>query len=349
MYNYLYFNLFFTTIITIFFIKNLIKLSIVKKLFDSPLHERKLHLIETPNIGGVALFFIFIITISLNFKNIDNPENLFSIIASTTIIFLFGLKDDLNGLSSIYRLFSQILAGFIIAYFGDFRIFELYGFFGIHQIDYVSSIILSIFFFVLITNSFNLIDGINGLAGSLSLLSSVTFAFFYFNSNDISSLFIVCPIIGGLIGFLYYNLNNAKIFMGSSGSYFIGVMSYILAIIFHQKSIININDASKFGIISSILFIPILDTIRVFILRLINKKNPFSADKNHIHHLLFDVNNSHNKTLFILVFFNLIVIILNIFLKNIGSHMLIVINTFLFLLFVITTKFYQKKSFNKNI
>jgi UDP-GlcNAc:undecaprenyl-phosphate GlcNAc-1-phosphate transferase len=348
MYIYLYFNLFFITIISLIFIQNLIKLSVAKKLFDSPLQARKVHLIATPNIGGVALFFIFILTISLNFKHINNPENLFSIIATTTLIFLFGLKDDLIGLSSIYRLFSQILAGLIITYFGDFRIFELFGFFGIHQLDYVSSIILSIFFFVLITNSFNLIDGINGLAGSLSLLSSVTFATFYFISNDISSLFIVCPIIGGLIGFLFFNINRAKIFMGSSGSYFIGVMSYIFAIMFHQKSIININDVSKFGIISSILFIPIFDTTRVFILRILNKKNPFLADKIHIHHLLFNINNSHNTTLFILVFFNLIVILINIFLKNIGSLMLILLNMFLFLIFVITATFYQKKPHKKN-
>ena len=344
MYNYLYFNIFFSVIISLIFLKILIKLAVEKKIYDSPLQERKLHLTPTPNIGGVALFFIFIITISLNFKHINKPENLFSIIASTTLIFLFGLKDDLIGLSSTYRLFSQILAGFILTYFGDFRIFELFGFFGIHQLDYVSSIILSIIFFVLVTNSFNLIDGINGLAGSLSLLSSVTFAFFYFISNDISSLFIVCPIIGGLIGFLYYNLNNAKVFLGSSGSYFIGVMSYILAIIFYQKSIININDTSKFGIISSILFIPIFDTLRVFILRIINKQHPFAADRNHIHHLLFNLNNSHNKTLFILVFLNSIVILINILLKNTGSSMLILLNMFLFLIIATIETFYQKKS-----
>jgi len=196
---------------------------------------------------------------------------------------------------------------------------------------------------VLITNSFNLIDGINGLAGSLSLLSSVTFAFFYFNSNDISSLFIVCPIIGGLIGFLYYNLNKAKIFMGSSGSYFVGVMSYILAIIFYQKSIINIDEVSKFGIISSILFIPIFDTTRVFIFRIINKKNPFIADKNHIHHILFKINNSHNKTLFLLLFFNAIVILINILLRNIGSLMLLLLNTALFATFSEFSIFLSKK------
>ena len=350
MYNYLYFNFFISPIISLIFIKSLIKLSIEKKLYDSPLQERKVHLKETPNIGGVALFFIFIISISLNFKNINKPESLFSIIAATTLIFLFGLKDDLIGLSSIYRLFSQIFAGLIITYFGDFRIYDLFGIFGIYQLDYMSSIILSITIFVLVTNSFNLIDGINGLAGGLGMLSSVTFALFYFISTDISSLFIVCPIIGGLSGFLYFNLNNAKIFMGSSGSYFIGVISYILAIIFCQKSIINIDEASKFGIVSSILFIPIFDTSRVFMLRVINKKHPFIADKNHIHHILFKINNSHNKTLFLLLFFNLIVISINILLKNIGSLKLIMLNTFLFAAFsVISTFLSKKKSVKKKI
>jgi len=180
------------------------------------------------------------------------------------------------------------------------------------------------------------------------LLSSVTFAIYYFISTDISSLLIVCPIIGGLIGFLYYNLNNAKIFMGSSGSYFIGVMLYIFAIMFYQKSNININEASKFGIISSILFIPIFDTTRVFILRIINKKHPFTADKNHIHHILLKINNSHNKTLFLLLFFNSIVILINILLTNIGSLMLIMLNTSLFYIFTIISTLLSKKLVNKN-
>lgn len=343
MLTYLVTTFFFTIFFSAFCVKAIIKISYLKKLYDQPAEDRKIHIKATPNIGGVALFFSFLFSLSILSKYIINKNSILYLYSSLIIVFLFSLKDDLVGLSSNKRFVSQIISGFILIWFGNYRIMNLNGFMGLNEINEISSILISIFFFVFITNAYNLIDGINGLAGSIALLSSIIFSIIYFYNSDFDSLILSIIFIGSLIGFLYFNLGNAKIFMGSTGSYLIGVLMYIFSINFLNNNYETIQNDSKIAIVNSILFIPFYDTIRVFILRVINKKSPFVADSNHIHHVLLRFKISHTQVVIILLTINLFLIFLSFNNQNLGSLTLVFLDLIIFLLFNLIVIFIQNK------
>lgn len=316
----------FSFLLSIIFIKILIKVSIAKKLFDEPVAERKLHKIPVPNIGGVAIFFtttfcsfIFV----LEFPPLSSVNFLF---AGLLILFLFGLKDDLVGLSSSKRIYGQLFSALIIVVLGDFRIKNL-SIIGFTDIDYSLSILISLLFFVLITNAYNLIDGINGLLGSLTIFSCIWFStFFYFNS-DYFFLALSISIIGTILGFLFFNFGNALIFMGSCGSYVIGAIMYFNSIVFlSQTAPLNLN-CTKFSMLFSILAIPLYDTLRVFIIRVFEKKSPFSADANHIHHRILKLKLSHSSVVFLILFVNFSLIMLNFSLSILNDFELLILSS----------------------
>ncbi len=343
MNNYLIFLLGSTILISFFLLKISIKLAHLKMLFDSPTNERKIHSKNIPNIGGVSFFFTFLLLVSLSSRYLSNLESIFYLFASLVIIFLFGLKDDLVGLSSSKRFLSQLIAGSILIILGNFRITEINGIFGINVLNESVSIVLSLITFVLVINSFNLIDGINGLAGSLGFLSCIIFSVYFIFVGNYSNLILIFPILGALLSFLYFNIYNARIFMGSSGSYLLGVLIYYFSILFlndtNQIFIFN----SRLGFILSLLFLPLLDTVRIFLFRIFNKKNPFHADKNHIHHLLLNLGFSQTKVLFILMFVSLTVISINFYFQIVQSTFLILIDCILFFGFVLFIRLLNKK------
>lgn len=335
-----------------------IRISILKKIFDSPNDDRKIHIYNTPNLGGVAIFFTFILVASLqNFTNIN--YNYY--ISSALIIFFIGLKDDLVGLDPAKKFLAQIVSSLILTYFTDIRIHDLKGLFGLYEISIPLSIIITIIFIVFILNAYNLIDGINGLAGTLSLLALFFFSFIFLKVGNIFLFKISLILIGSIIGFLFFNLKNARIFMGDTGSLFIGLLLSILTISFINDKSIQVLYNSKFSLILSFLIIPIFDTIRVFILRIMNGKSPFNADKNHIHHRLLKMGFSHLQIVIILFTFNLLIIILNLNLQFIGDTQLFIFDLILTLLFnvflftisnnrMVTTKikYFNLKDFEKN-
>jgi UDP-N-acetylmuramyl pentapeptide phosphotransferase/UDP-N-acetylglucosamine-1-phosphate transferase len=302
-------------LISILFFKALIKISIEKKIFDNPNVERKLHKTPIPNIGGVAFFFtiIFSMLIFGNFLSIPKIVNL--LLAAGIILFLFGFKDDLVVLSSSKRFYGQILSGLIIIILGNFRIQNL-SIIGFSTISYPLSVIISLLFFVFITNAYNLIDGVNGLLGSLAIFSSACFSIFFYLNSDFYLFALMLSVIATLLGFLYFNFGDASIFMGSCGSYLIGSVMYFNSISFLNPSFSPTFKASKFSFLFCILALPVYDTLRVFILRLLQNKSPFSADANHLHHRLLMLNLSHSSVVYILLIVNIILVSGNIFFYN---------------------------------
>jgi UDP-GlcNAc:undecaprenyl-phosphate/decaprenyl-phosphate GlcNAc-1-phosphate transferase len=298
-----------------FAIKKIIYISFKKHLFDEPAEDRKIHLIKTPNLAGVAIFFSIFFTGSL-LISWNSITNFNYVIAAAVILFILGLTDDLVGVSPPKKLAAQLLAAVLTTVLADIRFKSFYGVFGIQELTYWGSILFSVFFIVFLINAVNLIDGINGLAGSVGLLCCITFSFFFVKLNEPVLFYISIGMCSCLAGFLLYNITPAKIFMGDTGSLFLGFLLSLFSIKFFEifsaaPEIVKTQlSVPAPAILLAILIIPAVDTFRVFFLRVLKKRSPFEADRNHIHHLLLDLRLSHMQATGILISANLSVFVL---------------------------------------
>ncbi|WP_158640671.1 MraY family glycosyltransferase [Anseongella ginsenosidimutans] len=253
------------------------------------------------------------------------------LLASGVIIFTIGLKDDLVGMDPYKKFAAQILAAFIIAYLADIRITSFYGMLGIYDISKELSYAVSILFIVFTTNAFNLIDGIDGLAGSIGIIVCSTFGIVFYQMGDTGFALIAFALIGAILGFMRFNVSPAKIFMGDSGSYTIGFVIATLAILFVElnKYDLTVNPQpfvkSVPAVALGVLIIPIFDTIRVFFMRIVKGTSPFIADRNHLHHRLIDIGLSHTQATLALSGVNIFFVLLAFQLQYIGTLELVII------------------------
>lgn len=296
-----------------------------KKLFDVP-DERKIHQTPIPSLGGLGIYAGFILAslISIQFDAVAEFQYFF---AAAFVIFFLGLKDDILVISPIKKFIGQVLAAFLIIYKGGVQIKSMHGFLGIEgPLPEMFSLLLTYFTVIVIINSFNLIDGIDGLAGSLGFMASSLLGFYFLQVNLPAYSILAFSLAGSLAAFLIFNFQPAKIFMGDTGSLLIGLIHAILIIKFiniAQMPSINfpINAAPAIGF--AILMIPLLDTLRVFGIRIIHQRSPFSPDRNHIHHLLLDKGLSHKAITMSLVGANLLFVLGAYFLRQLGSTWII--------------------------
>ena len=322
--------------LSFFLIQEVIEISIQKKLFDNPNEIRKIHKHAIPNLGGIAVFISFLLTFLL-FFNKDYAHNLNYLLLVYLIIIIIGIKDDIIGINPYTKLLSQSAAAFILINFLDTRIII---FDDLNYIYHIINNLLSFLTIILIINAFNLIDGINGLLASLTLISLLFFLVF-FPINK----FIILPLFGSLVSFLYYNMKKKNIFMGDTGSLFIGVIISTL-FISSLKVQNNFSYYKKIELCLSFFAIPVFDTIRLFILRISKKKSPFSADNNHIHHLFLKLGYSHNKTTLIICFLAIFFILFTI-LSLILHIKYLYIYQFIILVFFFSSIFYYSNNFKQ--
>lgn len=283
----------------------LIKISALKQLMENP-GARRAHSTPTPTFGGIAIFAAVLIAYFL-WPSIDQTDvyrtNLS--VAGMTILFFIGIKDDLVGIDPNKKILFQVLAALILIFFGDLRVDYLYGIMGFHHIEEIVSVLLTCFIFIALTNAINLIDGIDGLAGGIATIASGTFGTWFLLTNHFAMACLAFTLAGALAGFLRFNFSKtSKIFMGNTGSLIIGFMLAFFAVRF-----VNLNASYRFEptaffnapiIAIVILIIPIFDTLRVFLVRILAGRSPFSADRNHMHHILLDNGLSHMNATFVL-------------------------------------------------
>jgi len=311
-------------LITYFAIPVIIQVAKDKKLFDEP-DERKVHKVVIPTLGGLGIFAGFIIASLMGVPSGAATE-LQYFAAAAIVIFFLGLKDDILVLSASKKFIGQLIAAGIIIKFGNVQITNMNGFLGIYQIPHIASIVLTLFTIIVITNSFNLIDGVDGLAGSLGLLTTLVFGiYFYFAGQTVYSV-LALSLAGSIIGFLIYNFAPAKIFMGDTGSLLLGLVNSILVIKFinvagNPVSTLPLEAAPAIGF--AILMIPLFDTLRVFGLRILARRSPFSPDRNHIHHFLLDLGLNHRKVTLMCVVANIGFIAIAYFMRSLGSTVVI--------------------------
>ena len=287
-------------IITFFAIPVIIKIAKSKKLFDEP-DERKVHKEVIPTLGGLGIFAGFIVA---TLMGAPDSHELQYFAAACIVIFFLGLKDDILVLSANKKFIGQLIAAFIVMNFGNIYLNDMHGFLGITTIPYYASVFLTVFTIIVITNAFNLIDGIDGLAGSLGLITTLVFGIYFYFANELTYAVMAISLSGAIVGFLIYNFSPAKIFMGDTGSLLIGLINSILVIKF-----INVagTTGESFSLHASpalgfaVLMVPLFDTLRVFGMRILDRRSPFSPDRIHVHHYLLDLGFSHRKITFSII------------------------------------------------
>lgn len=277
----------------------IIKYSLEKNLVDIP-GRRKIHKKITPSMGGIAIFLGFSIA-SLIWIDIIHWKEIRFIMIALFMVFFIGVRDDLIPLRPFMKLLGQILTSSLLILLFDFRLKSFYGLFGIYDIPIMVSYGITLFTIIVITNSFNLIDGLDGLAGTIASIALLAFGVSFFLVGDTIYSVISFCMVGAVIAFLFFNWDPSEIFMGDTGALVIGMMISIVAIHFidlHYNLPVDhpykIN-ACVSGAVCFIL-IPLADTLRVFILRIAKKQSPFTPDKNHIHHYILRLGLSHSKS-----------------------------------------------------
>jgi UDP-GlcNAc:undecaprenyl-phosphate/decaprenyl-phosphate GlcNAc-1-phosphate transferase len=297
-----------------------------KHLYDIPDGKRKTHEEITPALGGIAIFVGIIFSV-IFWTPSKVLEELQYMLAAFIMIALIGIKDDIVPMSPRMKLIGELMAAGILFLRGNVSINSLYGFFGVQEIPMWVSFPLTIFTIIVIINAFNLIDGINGLSGGISLTISVILGVWYFLMDKTSFAILAFAMAGAVTAFLKYNITPAKIFMGDTGALLLGLISSILVIKFIEINRLDPNNVYAMkaapAIAVSIIIFPLFDTARVFAMRLWRGRSPFSADRLHIHHLLIDYGFTHSQASAILIIATMIFITLAIYLQKIGTFQLL--------------------------
>ena len=304
-----------------------------KRLMDDP-NRRSSHSSRTPTLGGIAFFYSLIFALFF-IRGRDTFDEAMYIIPGLTILFVVGLKDDLVVLSPGSKLIAQIIAIAFILVNDSFIIESLNGFLNIYEIPYYLYFVLAGFMMLTIINSYNLIDGIDGLASIVGIVIMIIYTTIFYLSQEYFFALIAITLNACLMAFFGFNVSSdKKIFMGDTGSLIVGFVISVLTLKFlalkpesYEGLPFLLENAPLIAI--SILIVPLFDTARVFTIRIANKKGPFSPDRNHVHHILIDFwGLSHKQASFIIGCFNIMFVILFVILgskaKNLGMVIMLV-------------------------
>ncbi len=302
-------------VLTLIFIPPVIFMVNRFKLFDRPNASNE-HSVPTPTFGVISFFAGMMVALLFWFKFNNHPSTI-TFFLSMLLLFGVGIMDDLKDLAARYKLVIEAGLASLLAVAG-IRITSFGGLFGITELHIVAQYIITVVTIVGISNAFNLIDGIDGLAGGLGFMSLVTLGIFLTISKDLNYAMIAFALAGALLGFLYFNFNPARIFMGDTGSL---VLGFIIAVLCVQ--LMKVNSIHPTPIVPNIyvftlgiVMIPVFDTHRVFGTRIWKGRSPFSADKTHIHHLITNKGFTHAFAARIICIFHGFILILVYWMKD---------------------------------
>lgn len=313
-------------VITFSAIPTIVRVARMKDLCAKP-NQRTSHLNATPNLGGIALFIGFLTATILVTGN-KLTSDVFYFIGGLIILFFIGIKDDVLIIDPKKKLAAQIIVALIIALLADIKIVSLFGIFGISVISYFTSIILTVLLILVITNGFNLIDGIDGLASGAGIITALFFGIWFWNIHDTTYTVICFALAGSLSGFFIFNVfgTKNKIFLGDTGSLILGLTISVVVIKFlgHESNVVT-NRLSRCSpeLVAGVLILPLFDTVRIFILRILQGKSPFMADHQHIHHLLLGLGYSHLKSSLVLFSINIFFILFCYLLQDVNDLILL--------------------------
>ncbi|MBC5775804.1 undecaprenyl/decaprenyl-phosphate alpha-N-acetylglucosaminyl 1-phosphate transferase [Pontibacter sp. KCTC 32443] len=322
-----------------FAVPSIIRVAHLKNILDQP-NFRTVHAELTPRLGGLAMFAGFMSALTI-FADLNNGVQ--QLLAGCVILFFIGLKDDLISISAMKKFAVQLLATGIVMFIADIRITSFQGIFGVGELEIGISYGFTFLVIIGITNSLNLIDGLDGLAGTLALIACVTFGvyFYLFGGPNYSNYAAVAfCLAGGILGFLRYNFHKATIFMGDTGSLLCGFIISVMAIQFIEMRQVSAAPSVAIGI----LFVPVFDTIRVFSIRIFNGRSPFIPDKNHVHHRLLAMGLNQISTVLTLAIINMLIIMYVVSFGKWGNLYLLLSLVTFSVMFSVVLGIYRTKS-----
>ena len=309
---------FFGTFMLSYFLIPKIRAKALKlNLKDTP-DIRSSHTIPVPTFGGIV-FYISYILILFFAQSLDSNHVSITLIASISILFFTGLLDDFKNLSPKIKFLCQIIGVALLMFQPDFRILSFHGFMGIYEIPLYVSVGGSMFFLLGLINAFNLIDGIDGLTGITGVIVASFYSYMLYNLGYFFYLSLSLATIATLLAFLRFNFSNTKkIFMGDTGSLVIGLVLglltlKLLSVADDAYSSLSFYRAQLPLFLIAVLFVPLLDTMRVMFLRLTSGVSMFKPDRNHLHHIIVDFGLSHRKASFFIGFVNFSVALIMFF------------------------------------
>ena len=270
-------------------------------LVDTPSGGRKLHTEAVPFLGGLVIFSGTLIVTGL-FSHPTSVEimPLMKLTAVATVLMITGLIDDMEGLTPGRKLLVHLAVGIVMVLGADLRVEGFDGLFGIGNLPYAVSVFFSLFVYIVVVNSINLIDGIDGLAGGYGLLICGGFGTWFLVSGQLGFSFLAFALAGTLAGFTIFNTSPARIFMGDNGSLVLGVCIYAFSMRMMATPTgttpVAMQSLSIPVLVMSFLAYPLVDTLRVFAIRILRGKSPLSADRNHLHHRLMGLGLGHKGT-----------------------------------------------------
>lgn len=285
---------------TWFIFKRVLKIAKVKNIVDNP-NARKLQRVPVPVLGGVAVFFGIIV--SLVFSGLlYNATTLFAIMGVLAIMLYVGTMDDILSLSPLTKICVEIIVVLALIYCNDYSLNDFHGLWGIHMIPDWLSVPLTIFACVGIINAINLIDGVDGLSSGYCIFACAIFAGVFIWAGDHEAGSLAAIAAGALIPFFCHNVfgKKSRMFLGDGGSLLIGTLiSTLVLAVLNVESKIAMKVTPNFSMVAftlSVLAIPVFDTLRVMVMRILRGKSPFSPDMTHLHHLFLDLGFSHIGT-----------------------------------------------------
>lgn len=303
-----------------------------KKLFDVP-DERKIHQGVVPRLGGIAfmpsIFFgiACMLGVSLSFHKgeVSIEFNLYAIqlafsSCAVMLMFLVGMADDLIGVKYRAKFIIQIISALFLAA-GGIELLNLHGFMGLETLPTAMSWIMTIIVVVFITNSFNLIDGIDGLASGLSAVALLFYGIVFYLTGSYVYAIISFASLGTLVPFFYYNVfgdprRQKKIFMGDTGALTIGILISVLSLAMNDNPVLaSFKDVNPLVIAFSPLVLPCFDVIRVYLHRIRFHRNPFLPDKCHIHHKFLMLGLPQRPTMVLILMISIMFVLENILLS----------------------------------
>lgn len=289
-----------------------LKIAFDKNIVDNP-DARKLQRVPVPVLGGVAVVFGILVALSVSQLFVD-CSSLFTIVLAMVIMLFVGTMDDILDIPSTTRFLLEILVALMIIYTCDYSLDNLHGLWGVHELSPWVSLPLTIVTVVGIINAINLIDGVDGYSSGYCMMACSIFGVFFYIVGDMPMTLLAVACMAALIPFFLHNVfgRTSKMFIGDGGTLLMGcVMSVFVLNILKTSTACVEYSGWGMGLVPlslAVLCIPVFDTVRVMVMRILRGTSPFHADKTHLHHLFIEMGFSHIGTTISILLLNLSVI-----------------------------------------
>lgn len=310
--SYIFISFLISLISSWFIFKYVLRIAKMKNIVDNP-DARKLQRVPVPVLGGVVVYFGIIVSMIFS-ELMISTSSFYAVMGAMAIMLYVGTMDDVLSLPWYTRFIVQIMIVLILIGVNNYSLNYFHGLWNLYAVPDYIAISLTVFACVGIINAINLIDGVNGLSSGYCIMACSVFAVFYVHMNMVDASFLAVICIGALITFFIHNVfgEKTRMFIGDGGTLLMGtVMSVLVIEAIDKNTSVEYYFSQSFGVIPftlAVLALPVFDTLRVMIMRIIRGRSPFSPDKTHFHHLLIDLGFSHIAVTIIEISLNLFII-----------------------------------------